>query len=143
MVGLVERGGPAVMYAHWPGLYTHGTRDGFRDLQQVVTALAGRFGDRTVWMKPSEIARYWAARELTAISRAGDGVHLDAPFACPAFTMRVASRSSAPPSIRHGGRRVALQEVRDGRRLAAGTCLRERDRWTVCFDLAKGRATVS
>jgi len=130
------------MYCHWPGLYTHGTREGFRDFQNVVTALAGRFGDETVWMKLSEIARYWAARELTSISRRGGEVHLDAPFACAAFTLRLFSPSSGPPSILHDGQRVDLHEVRDRRRLAPRTCRREGGRWTMCFDLAKGRTTV-
>ena len=36
-------------------------------------------------MKLSEIARYWAARELTRIERGADrAIALDAPFACPA-----------------------------------------------------------
>jgi hypothetical protein len=142
VVELIERGGPAVMYCHWPGLYTQGTKEGFRDFQRVVTALAGRFGDETAWMKLSEIARYWAARELTAISRAGDEVSLDAPLACPAFTLRLVSRSSGPPSIRHGTQPVALREVRERRRLAPGTWLRGGDRQTVCFDLAKGTSTL-
>jgi hypothetical protein len=142
VVELIESGGPAVMYGHWPGLYTHGTKEGFRDLQKVVTALAGRFGEETVWMKLSEIARYWAARELTAISRSGDEVHLDAPFACPAFTLRLVARSSGPLSIRHDGQPVALREIGDRRRLAPGTWLREGDRRTLCFDLAKGKTTL-
>ena len=142
MVELVERGGPAIMYCHWPGLYTHGTKDGFRDLQRVVRALAGRFGGRTAWMKLSEIARYWAARELTAITREGDLVRLDAPFACPAYTVRVASRSAGPPSIRRDGQAVALREAGSRQGLASGTWLREDDRLTVCFDLAKGRTTL-
>ena len=66
------------MYCHWPGLYTHGTKEGFRDFQDVVRALAGRFGDRTAWMKISEIARYQAARELTTVTLEGDGVALPA-----------------------------------------------------------------
>jgi hypothetical protein len=142
MVELIGRGGPAVMYCHWPGLYTHGTKVGFRDFQKVVTALAGRFGDETLWMKLSEIARYWAARELTAISRAGDEVHLDAPFACPAFTLRLVSRSSGPPSIRHDAQPIALREIQDRRRLAPRTWHREGDRLTVCFDLAKGETIL-
>jgi hypothetical protein len=142
MVELIERGEPAVMYCHWPGLYTQGTKEGFRDFQGVVQALAGRFGDRTVWMKLSEIARYWAARELTAIARTGDEVLLDAPFACPAFTMRVPSRSSGPPTAHHDGGPLLLQEAPDPRRLAPGTWVRERERLTVCLDLAKGKTSL-
>jgi hypothetical protein len=142
MVELIERGGPAVMYCHWPGLYTQGTKEGYRDFQRVVTALHGRFGDTTAWMKLSELARYWTARELTTMTRAADEVRLDAPFACPAFTLRMVSKPSGPPSIRHDGERVALREVPERRRLAPGTWLRDGDRLTACFDLAKGTTTL-
>ena len=118
MVELIERGAPAIMYCHWPGLYTHGTKDGFRDLQKVVPALAGRFGDQTIWMKLSEIARYQAAKELTAVTREEGAVALEAPFACPDFTVRLPTRSPAPPSIRHDGHTVPLKEARARRDLS-------------------------
>lgn len=143
MVELIERGVPAIMYCHWPGLYTHGTRDGFRDFQQVVRALAGRFGDRTIWMKLSEIARYQAAKELTTISREGEGAAFDAPFACPAFTVRWATRSSAPPEIHRDVQPGPLKEARARRDLVAGTFLREAERVTVCFDLPPGRTVLT
>ena len=142
MVELIEEGGPAIMYCHWPGLYTHGTKDGFRDFQQVVLALDTRFGDETVWMKLSEIARYWAARELTTITRGAAGLVLDAPFACPAFTLRLPSATDGPPVLRHGGRPLPLAEVADRRRLAPGSWLRESGSVTACCDLPRGRTTI-
>jgi hypothetical protein len=142
MVELIEAGGPAIMYCHWPGLYTHGTKDGLRDFQEVVVALDRRFGDQTVWMKLSEIARYQAAKELTAVTRGKDGVALDAPFACPAFTLRLGTRSSTPPSIHQGGQTVPLKEARARRDLSPGTWLREAEGVTVCFDLGKGKTTL-
>jgi len=142
MVELIEAGGPAIMYCHWPGLYTHGTKDGLRDFQQVVLALAARFGERTAWMKLSEIARYQAAKELTAVTRAEGGIALEAPFACPAFTVRWATRSAGQPSIHHRGQTVPLAEVRGRRQLTAGTWLRDAEGVTVCFDLGKGESTL-
>jgi len=129
------------MYCHWPGLYTHGTKDGFRDFQQVVLALARRFGDRTVWMKLSEIARYQAAKELTAVRREESGVALEAPFACPAFTVRLTA--STAPAIRHEGQLIPLKEARARRDLSAGTFLREAEGVTVCFDLPKGQTVLN
>lgn len=61
LVELIERGDPAVFLCHWPGIYCNGTKAGFRHFKNVVLALHGRFGERTKWMKLSEIARYWAA----------------------------------------------------------------------------------
>src|SRR5690606_11934131 len=46
MVELIERGDPAVMLCHWPGLYSHGTKEGFKDFQKVVIALERRYKDR-------------------------------------------------------------------------------------------------
>ena len=143
MVELIEGGGPAIMYCHWPGLYTHGTKDGFRDFQQVVMALARRFGDQTIWMKLSEIARYQVAKELTTVAVDGGEVALDAPFACPAFTVRVSTGSSEAPSIRRDGQPTHLKEVRTRRDLSAGTWLREAEGVTVCADLPGGRTVLT
>jgi hypothetical protein len=142
MVELIEAGGPAIMYCHWPGLYTHGTKDGFRDFQQVVRALATRFGDETLWMKLSEIARYQAARELTAIARGDGGLVLDAPFACPAFTIRVPSTRTGPPAIRHQGHLLPLDEAPGAAHLVPGSWLRGDGSVTACFDLPRGRTIL-
>ena len=68
LVELIQRGEPAIMLCHWPGMYTHGTKAGFAALQQVVLALEEHWSEKTIWMKLSEIARYWAARKLTRIT---------------------------------------------------------------------------
>ena len=46
-----------------------------------IVALEHRFRDETIWMKLSEIGRYWTAKELTQIQRSGNRVTLTAPFA--------------------------------------------------------------
>jgi hypothetical protein len=143
MVELIERGEPAVMLCHWPGLYTHGTKKGFEQCKQVITALEGRFRDRTVWMKISELARYWAARELTRIDRTGAQIALAAPVACPRFTVRVGAAGAAPPTLRQKGEPAPLEEVRSLRDLKPGTWLRDQGSVIACFDLPKGRAVLS
>ncbi len=142
MVELVERAQPAVMLCHWPGMYSHGTREGYRDFQQVVLALEGRFRDETVWMKVSEIARYWAAKGLTQIEAAGRGVALRAPFAAPAFTVRVKSVGAGQPAVLRNGRRTPLVEVKRSAALEAGTWLRDDGGTVVCFDLPKGLSQI-
>ncbi len=142
MVELIERGAPAVMLCHWPGMYTQGTREGFGDFKKVVVALNTKYRDRTLWMKISEIARYWAARELTAIERKAAGFSLDAPFACPAFTLRVKSKRAGPPKITSAGRSPDLSEVRQARDLVPGSWLRQEDSLTLCLDLPKGRSRL-
>ena len=61
---IIRRGEPAVMACHWPGIYFNGTEAGFRNFQEVVRRLHAGF-DNPGWMKNGEIARYWAAKELT------------------------------------------------------------------------------
>ena len=60
---VIARGEPAIMVCHWPGLYFNGREIGFRIFQEVVRRLHDAY-DGLIWMKLSEIARYWAAREL-------------------------------------------------------------------------------
>jgi hypothetical protein len=143
MVELIERGEPAIMLCHWPGMYTHGTKKGFEQLKQVVLALNGRDRDRTQWMKISEIARYWAAKGLTQIDRVGDAWKLKAPFACPQFTLRIAARGPALPTVSRAGQPISLAEVPQIRDLAPGKFLREAEGVVVCFDLPKGEVMVT
>ncbi len=100
-------------------------------------------------MKNSEIARYWAARELTTIEAAPRpdavlSIELTAPFACPAFTLEVEKRFEAPPRYRPPDRSIALREVPNERALASNTWLRSADesRLTICIDLVKGASRI-
>jgi hypothetical protein len=142
MVELIERGEPAIMLCHWPGLYSHGRKTGFEQFQRVVTALHGRYGDRTVWMKVSDIARYWAAKGLTRIERQGARVTLTAPFACPAFTVRTTATGEAPPRVSAEGRQVAFSQVNRAPDLKSGTWMRQGRDVTTCLDLPKGQAIL-
>jgi hypothetical protein len=130
LVEVIARGEPACLLAHWTGIYYDGRELGFRAFQEVVRRLHARY-DNLVWMKLSEIARYWAARKLTRISAGLTELAFDAPFACPAFTIRLK------------GRPIALREVSRASALAAGTWTRDGERSIVCFDLPKGRSTLS
>jgi hypothetical protein len=143
MVELIESGRPALMLCHWPGLYSHGTKEGLRHFQRAVVALEGRFRDQTLWMKLSEIARYWAAKELTEIRNESGAITLEAPFAAPDFTLKMAAKGNSPPRITAGREPIALKEAAKPSELKSGTWLRENDALLVCFDLPKGTTTIS
>jgi len=136
---VIARGEPAVLVCHWPGIYFNGEEIGFNIFQEVVRRLHARY-DNLLWMKLSEIARYWAARELTRIDRdpSGDSVTFHAPFACPGFTVSVAARPDAVPEVVAEGRLISLQEVAGPLRLERGAWVRREGEITVCFDLPKG-----
>lgn len=141
MVEVIERGEPAVMVGHWPGIYFNGEKTGFRVLQEVVRRLHARY-DNLLWMKLSEISRYWAAKELTRIERQTDRITLTAPFAAPQFTISVAALPGAVPQICSGAKPQALREVSRQCDLKSGTWLRLREELILCFDLPKGRSEV-
>lgn len=143
LVDVVDHGEPAVLVCHWPGIYYNGEKIGFRIFQEVVDRLHRRY-DHLLWMKLSEIARYWAAKELTRISVNGTTVEFFAPFACPHFTVLV------PFSPRQEPRLIKLPEgtTQVLRRVANPLAL-DAQTWTVapettpqraicCFDLPKG-----
>lgn len=142
MVELIERGEPAVMLCHWAGMYHNGTKEGFAHFKKAVVALEGRFGDQTRWMKLSELARYWAAKELTRIEKSDVGYELTAPFAAPDFTVRISGDVNTPPKLVVNGKSIPLEVVSASRNLKSGTWMRVEKQIVVCVDLPKGKSVL-
>jgi hypothetical protein len=143
MVDVIQRGEPAIILSHWTGIHWNGQELGFKVFQEVVRRLHARF-DHLGWMKLSEIARYAAARTLTRIEAAPGRVAFHAPFACPAFTVRVAAaRDGRVPGLRADGRdQPPLTRVQRPLDLAAGTWCDTPDGRVVCLDLPRGRSEL-
>jgi len=136
MVDLIERRQPAVMLCHWPGIYSNGTLNGFHAFQRIVKSLADRFADETIWMKLSEIGRYWTAKQLTAIRREGNRITLEASFAAPNFTFKI---PGATGPVRCGN---ILREVNSIASLDSGTCLSKGRDVIACIDLPQGTTQI-
>ena len=145
LVEVINKGEPACFLTHWPGMYANGTGIAFRTFKETVRRLRRGFADRIRWMKLSEIARYWAAKELTAITvEAADGtLRLKAPFSAPGFTLEIPTHA-APPLMRHGQSEHQFLEVASMKELSPRT-------WTkgataghrmLCFDLPKGESSI-
>jgi hypothetical protein len=144
MVELIEHGKPAIMLCHWPGLYTHGTKQGFADFQKVVIALHERFSTRTQWMKLSEIGRYWAAKELTEINVGQDrSLSINAPIACADFTVRFRAQRGKPPVLHSGQSMQQLKRVSSRELLARSTYWSSDDETITCFDLPQGQSRLA
>ena len=142
MVDVIERGEPALMLGHWTGIWWNGQKLGLKVWQEVVRRLHARY-DHLIWMKLSEISRYWAAKELTRIDRAGNRIELRAPFACPAFTVRLTAPANTHPRVTSGPQPAApLSAVQRLLDLRPGTFHRNGETLTACFDLPKGRSTI-
>ncbi len=143
MVDLILRGEPAVMLCHWPGMYCNGSKTGFRAFQRVVTSIASRFGDETMWMKVSEIGRYWAAKEWVRIERTQDSITFDSPLTCRDFTLRISQARLARTATMHtSGKTIALREVAAIKSLAGDTILVDDNDLVVCIDLPKGTSRL-
>ncbi len=143
MVDLIERGQPAVMLCHWPGMYTQGTKQGFAAFQRVVTALNTKYRDRIQWMKLSEIARYWAARKLTHLGRQQNKLVMQAPFACPDFTLHNNEPLDSAPRLIHGNQAIKLREVTQPSQLKSMTWVRTPRSTTCCIALPRGRSELA
>ena len=144
MVDVIERGEPAIILAHWTGIYWNGKELGFTIFQEVVRRLHARY-DHLAWMKLSEIARYWAARALTRIESSPGRVSFTAPFACPRFTVRVRAASGAkPPRLTApGAPAVPFERVTRATDLAAGRWTDTPDGRVICFDLPRGSSEIA
>jgi len=141
LVEVIQRGEPALMVCHWTGIYWNGQELGFRIFQEVVRRLHARF-EHLLWMKLSEVARYWAARELTRLERNGNTIAFRAPFACADFTVRFPAPANRAPRVRIGPDLVVLKEVGAPLKLTPGTWCAEGEKVTVCFALPKGASRL-
>jgi len=141
MVEVIRRGEPAFMVCHWTGIYWNSEEKGFKIFQEVVRRLKSRF-DNLVWMKLSEVARYMAAKELTAFSVNGDSLAIKAPFACPDFTIAVKTANQIPVVLEHKDKKETFKEAQSVSFIQSGTWVREKDGFTVCFNLPKGESRI-
>lgn len=141
---VIARGEPAILVCHWPGIYFNGEEVGFTIFKEIVRRLNAAY-DNLIWMKNSEIARYWAARELTSIANQPTGLTFQAPYACPAFTIETTRPVDAEQGVSHrveGGPEIRLEAVKRKRDLRAGTFFLEADSILACVDLPKGTSTL-
>jgi hypothetical protein len=138
MVDVITRGEPAMMVCHWTGIHWNGEEKGFKVFKEVVRRLHERF-DNLVWMKLSTLARYWAAKECTTITKEAAEVHFKAPWACPDFTVEITA--PAGREIKFGGK--PMTEAASVAALQAGTWGRAGDRIIACFDLPKGKSSLT
>jgi hypothetical protein len=130
MVEVIQRGEPAIIVCHWTGIYWNGLEIGFEIFREVVKRLHATF-DHLHWMKLSEIARYWAAKELTKIEwdAAKRVVNLKAPYACEDFTLSVPATA---------GRPRGLEKAASKKDLRNGFWCEEGASRLVCVKLVKG-----
>ncbi|TWT70781.1 hypothetical protein [Crateriforma conspicua] len=141
MAELIQRRQPAVMLCHWPGMYCNGTKSGFQAFQRNVLSLAEHYGDQIHWMKVSEIASYWAAKQCTTIRPLQSGYQFDAVHATGDFTVQLDGVDA--DRFWFGDRKQPLDRVTDRRTLRPGSYCSERGNLIVCVDLPVGRSQLT
>ncbi|MBD3267403.1 twin-arginine translocation signal domain-containing protein [bacterium] len=138
---VIERGEPAILVCHWPGIYFNGDEIGFNIFKEVYKRVHEAY-DHLIWLKLSEIARYWAAKELTRVDQKGDKVVFNAPFASPRFTVKVAGQAGKPV-VEHKGKVIGLENVKQVKALKNNTWYENGNDTIACFDLAKGETVLA
>ncbi|MEK6781226.1 MAG: twin-arginine translocation signal domain-containing protein [Bacteroidota bacterium] len=137
MVEVIDSGEPAIMVCHWPGIYFNGDRVGFNILKLAVKRLHQKY-DHLIWMKLSEIARYWAAKELTSIAVSKNKVSINAPFATRGFTLKLNSTLRNPGIKKDGSEVQPMVRVKDKQSLQDNTWYADKTGSVLCFTLEKG-----
>jgi hypothetical protein len=135
MIDVIESGEPAIIVCHWPGVYFNGEKTGFNILKEVKKRLDQKY-DNLIWMKQSEIARYWAARELTDVSVQNKSLLLKAPFGTPDFTIKL-NQSVRNPRMKIKGEEKPFVRIKDIKELKEGTFYTDRTGTILCFNLEK------
>ena len=133
LVDVIESGEPAIMVCHWPGIYFNGNEVGFNILKEVVSRLQQKYS-HLIWMKLSEISRYWAAKELTTITENKNTIELNAPYTAPDFTLKIEGNIKKP-EIKNN---APLQRVSKMNELTSHSYYPGKNETILCFDLPKG-----
>ncbi|MCX7871692.1 MAG: hypothetical protein N2487_00230 [Verrucomicrobiae bacterium] len=141
MVDVIAREEPAYMVCHWTGIYWNGEEKGFKVFQEVVKRLKSRF-DNLIWMKLSDLARYWAAKELTSFERGNNFIKIKAPFACSEFTIKMKTNLQTPICINFEGKRENFVQAQSVKMLEANKWIREGENVILCFNLSKGDSVI-
>lgn len=136
LVEVIDRQEPAFLVCHWPGIYYNGEKTGFNIFKKVISRLNQKYSN-LIWMKNSEIARYWAAKKLTTITVQDENAILKAPFGTDRFTVHI-SKKIRKIMLTSDGREQLLEKISGPLNLKQGTYCWIDTGTLVSFDLPKG-----
>ena len=140
LIEVIDQEEPAIFICHWPGIYYNGEKLGFEIFKTVVNRLHEKYHN-LIWMRLSEIARYWAARSFTTYDVVGARIILNAPFSAEAFTIRIPFRSRSLHLI-VDEKKVELKQVSSVTELDSGTWQATDAGTIVCLNLPKGSCEI-
>ena len=140
LVEVIDGKEPAILVCHWPGIYYNGERTGFNIFKEVVSRLNQKYNN-LIWMKNSEIARYWAARKLTVIEPANNEIRLRAPFAAENFTLQI-NRKVRKAVLKHGDTAWPLERANNILQLKQGNFCPTEEGTFIAVELKKGMTVI-
>lgn len=143
MVELIKQRQPAIMLCHWPGMYCNGTQEGFERFKDVVKALNSTFSDNILWMKVSEIATYWAAKETLSLQWSGDELGVTTHHACPELTLKLEGRLAATKLAQKDDQTPTLKRVSSKSNLVKNSYFIGTANTWVCFDKVAGTSHLA
>jgi len=131
---LVDSGSFVAILSHWQSLYSNGSEAGIAILGRVFSRIRKLLGTRVVWMKCSEMARYYAAAQSARARAVPRAIRITSLFACPEFTISVPAPRRLTAVTVDGSR---LRRLGSPARLTSGTWALTAGRAYLCFDLAE------
>lgn len=139
---LISAGSYLPFLAHWQSFYSNGTRAGLALLARLLERMKQVLGDRIIWMKCSEMARYFAATHACQVEAFGQpggvSIQVRSPFSCSDFTATLTlPQPTAEVMVSQPGRRLRrLSRLGPTRpHLNPHSCLEREGRLHLCFDL--------
>ncbi len=141
LVEVIDSGEPAIFICHWPGMYCNGDKSGFEAFKKVVLRLHEKYNN-LLWMKLSDIAHYWAAREHTRFTVIEGGVKMHAPFEAGNFTLTLARQLANPYIKSVSGGEILLKRVSHVSQLTEGTWCPDGAGTCVCMALERGETLL-
>ena len=140
LIEVIDADEPAIIVCHWPGIYYNGEKVGFNIFKTMVNRLHQKYNHLS-WMKLTDIARYWAAKECTRMTPDNDKIKIFAPFSTQNFTLKLDRIIQGVTHVKDD-QMVDLIRVQDGADLEKSSLRIEGEHTFLCFDLPKGHSVI-
>ena len=125
-----------VFHTHWWRLHRKGSKVGMKVLREVLHRLQSAYGNGVIWMKSSEIARYFTVQQNIEVNTVREErklkINLKSPFSCQDFTVSLRPEGKIDFTDREGGLRKLKSSDEP---LRKNSWLEKNGRVYLCFDL--------
>lgn len=134
---LFSVGSPILFYTHWQSLFSNGTGDGLRGMEELCARINRSWGTEARWTPARELAEYCAARESVRFSLDQDEnqLLLETAFECPDFTFSIPVSADVHSVCMDG---VVLNRIDADEPLFGGLWQQDSGSATVCAPLRNG-----